>query len=228
MRRRRSFSMAAVRSAPTRPSLSSASGRGMRTRLVLRHLDRGNQRGDCRGNEPDMRLARLRQFWKQSTSSFRWPALDFGDDMRRLFNYTSSISSLLSGQPGFFQPRFIPPFLQPHGTSGALSVYDTSPLRTTLEALVDFDRINSGKTRLSLGAVNIRLGNFVYFEPPALTASATRSKTEKTILDGFRTGAFSHSLDPQWNSARPYRQFHSVRERPGRVDGMAAAGYHPR
>ena len=110
MRRRRSFSMAAVRSAPTRPSLSSASGRGMRTRLVLRHLDRGNQRGDYRGNEPDMRLARLRQFWKQSTSSFRWPALDFGDDIRRLFNYTSAISSLLSGQPGFFQPRFIPPF----------------------------------------------------------------------------------------------------------------------
>ena len=148
--------------------------------------------------------------------------------MRCLFNYTSAISSLLSGQPGFFQPRFIPPFLQPHGTSGALSVYDTSPLRTTLEALVDFDRINSGKTRLSLGAVNIRLGNFVYFEPPALTASAMRSKTEKAILDGFRTGAFSHSLDPQWNSARPYRQFHSVRERPGRVDGIAAAGYHPR
>src|SRR5258705_8952876 len=117
--------------------------------------------------------------------------------MRCLFNYTSAISSLLSGQPGFFQLRFIPP----HGTSGALSVYDTSPLRTTLEALVDFDRINSGKTRLSLGAVNIRLGNFVYFEPPALTASAMRSKTEKAILDGFRTGAFSHSLDPQRNSA---------------------------
>jgi len=108
--------------------------------------------------------------------------------MRRLFNYTSAISSLLSGQPGFFQLRFIPP----HGTSGALSVYDTSPLRTTLEALVDFDRINSGKTRP---------GNFVYFEPPALTAAAMRSKTEKTILDGFRTGAFSHSLDRQRNSA---------------------------
>jgi NTE family protein len=102
------------------------------------------------GNEPDMRLPRLCQFWKQSTSSFRWPALDFGDDVRRLFNYASAISSLLSGQPGFFRPRFILPFLQPHGASGALSVYDTSPLRTTLEALVDFDRINSSKTRLSL------------------------------------------------------------------------------
>lgn len=116
------------------------------------------------GNEPGMRLPRLRQFWEQSTSSFRWPALDAGDVMRRFFNHTSAISSLLMGQPGFFRPRLIPPLLQPHGSPGALSVYDTSPLRTTLEALVDFDRINAGKTRLSLGAVNIRLGNFVYFD----------------------------------------------------------------
>ncbi len=116
------------------------------------------------GNEPDMRLPRLRQFWERSTTSFRWPAQDFGDDVRRLFNQTSAVSSLLSGQPGFFQPRFVPAFLQPRGSPGAVSVYDTSPLRTTLETLVDFDRINAGKTRLSLGAVNIRLGNFVYFD----------------------------------------------------------------
>ena len=74
------------------------------------------------GNEPDMRPPRLRQFWERSTSSFRWPALDFGDDMRRLFNHTSAISSLVSGQPGFFKPRFVPPLLQPHGSPGALSV----------------------------------------------------------------------------------------------------------
>jgi NTE family protein len=116
------------------------------------------------GNEPDLRLPRLRQFWEHATSSFPWPVLDIGDDMRRLFNHASAISSWLSGQPGFFKPRFLPALLQPHGSPGALSVYDTSPLRTTLESLVDFDRINAGKNRLSLGAVNIRLGNFTYFD----------------------------------------------------------------
>src|SRR5690606_35073239 len=44
------------------------------------------------------------------------------------------------------------------------SYYDTRPLRQTLEALVDFDRINGGNTRLSLGAVNVRTGNFAYFD----------------------------------------------------------------
>jgi NTE family protein len=48
--------------------------------------------------------------------------------------------------------------------SGATSYYDTAPLRATLERLVDFDRINARETRLSVGAVNVRTGNFAYFD----------------------------------------------------------------
>jgi hypothetical protein len=133
--------------------------------LALRHLDRGNQRGDYRGE---------RAGYAAASSTPVLEAVDiiislagarlWGRHAALVQLHERAISSLLSGQPGFFQPHFIPPFLQPHGAAGALSIYDTSPLRTTLEALVDFDRINSGKTRLSLGAVNIRLGNFVYFD----------------------------------------------------------------
>ena len=47
---------------------------------------------------------------------------------------------------------------------GALSFYDTSPLRETLEQLVDFDLLNAGRPRLSVGAANIRKGNSVYFD----------------------------------------------------------------
>jgi len=46
----------------------------------------------------------------------------------------------------------------------ATSYYDTSPLRLTLEQLIDFDRINAGRMRFSVGAVNVRSGNFVYFD----------------------------------------------------------------
>ena len=38
------------------------------------------------------------------------------------------------------------------------------PLKATLERLVDFDLINSGATRFSVGAVDVRTGNFVYFD----------------------------------------------------------------
>jgi NTE family protein len=45
-----------------------------------------------------------------------------------------------------------------------LSYYDTSPLKKTLEHLVDFDRINDLKMRLSVGVVGVTSGNFKYFD----------------------------------------------------------------
>ncbi len=48
---------------------------------------------------------------------------------------------------------------QQRGTPAAISFCDTSPLKQTLERLVDFDRINSGAVRMSVGAVNVRSGN---------------------------------------------------------------------
>ena len=73
--------------------------------------------------------------------------------------------------PGFFSPRFPSPSFQPSGSAGATSFYDTAPLAATLERYVDFDRIAAGPMRLSVGAVNVRTGNFVYFD--------TADKTQK-------------------------------------------------
>jgi NTE family protein len=39
-----------------------------------------------------------------------------------------------------------------------------APLRSTLERLMDFDRTNAGSMRFSVGAVNVRTGNFTYFD----------------------------------------------------------------
>jgi len=71
---------------------------------------------------------------------------------------------MLFGVAGFFQPRVPPAPFQPPGTLAAISYYDTEPLKRTLERMVDFDRINSGAVRLSVGAVNVRTGNFLYFD----------------------------------------------------------------
>src|SRR6476619_554198 len=68
------------------------------------------------------------------------------------------------------------PWLQPGGTLAATSFYDTKSLRDTLERLVDFDRINAGMTRFSAGAVNVRTGNFVYFDP------STHKKTPDHVM----------------------------------------------
>ena len=75
----------------------------------------------------------------------------------------SAFHALVSGQPGFFKPRFPPPYLL-HGGAASTSFYDTSALADTLRQFVDFDLLNAGKVRASFGVVNVRTGNFAYFD----------------------------------------------------------------
>jgi NTE family protein len=116
------------------------------------------------GNPPERRLERLSEFWTLATAGVTAaPLLDRGRG-RALFNEASAALIATLGVAGFFTPRVPGPWFYPPGLPEALSVYDTTPLRTTLERLVDFDLINARKMRFSVGAVNIRTGNFTYFD----------------------------------------------------------------
>jgi NTE family protein len=114
------------------------------------------------GNAPEHRVDRLREFWHLVSSgpSQRLPSW-LGD--RATQNQWSATMASLVGIPGFFEPRYSPAFLL-GGAAPLLSYYDTSPLKATLERLVDFDRINHCEARFSVGAVNVRTGNSVYFD----------------------------------------------------------------
>jgi NTE family protein len=114
------------------------------------------------GNPPERRVDRLREFWELVSSD--WNDNSSFAATREYLNGASAFQVLLFGAPGFFSPRVPPPMFQPNGTLEAISYYDTTPLKRTLERLVDFDRINSGSVRLSVGAVNVRTGNFAYFD----------------------------------------------------------------
>jgi NTE family protein len=122
------------------------------------------------GNPPQSRVEKLRGFWERVTAdplggwAFTQPAEFDGDFGRKAAIRWFGARAVLHGAPGLYSPRMLHPFLHPSGTPGATSFYDTSALKTTLERLVDFDRINSGEMRFSVGAVNVATGNFVYFD----------------------------------------------------------------
>jgi NTE family protein len=121
------------------------------------------------GNPPERRVERLRAFWETVTEPpLGIPYLagvDIKNDLtRQMINQFRAMGALLWGAPNFFKPRIPPPIFTPTSSPGALSFYDVSPLKALLEQLVDFDLLNSGKTRLSVGATNVKTGNFTCFD----------------------------------------------------------------
>ena len=116
------------------------------------------------GNPREKRVERLKEFWNMVSAPVPWTPVTKSDRGRSLFNETSAALIATFGVPGFFRPRIPPAPLWPQGTPQAQSYYDTAPLRATLERLVDFDRINDLKTRISVGAVGVTTGNFRYFD----------------------------------------------------------------
>lgn len=124
------------------------------------------------GNAPEARVACLRKFWEMVAPTRALDSLAQlepmswmrGDAARGLRNQLSAGAAIMGGVPSFFEPRIPMAWLHAPGSLEATSYYDTARLRSTLEHLIDFDRINSGEMRFSVGAVNVTSGNFVYFD----------------------------------------------------------------
>src|SRR4029434_617255 len=107
------------------------------------------------GNPREKRIGRLKEFWEMVSAPVPWNPITKRAHAPPLLNEPSAALIATFGVPGFFTPRFPPAPLWPQGSAQSLSYYDTAPLQKTLERLVDFDRINDLKTRLSVGAVSV-------------------------------------------------------------------------
>jgi NTE family protein len=116
------------------------------------------------GNRPGNQLDRLRDFWETISARKIWHFTPEGDVFRKMRNQFSAMMTMNAGLPGFFRPRDIIPWFQLPGAAGATSFYDTSELERTLDRLIDWDILNNRERRLSVGAVNVRTGNYRYFD----------------------------------------------------------------
>jgi NTE family protein len=114
------------------------------------------------GNAVAHRLERLQEFWSRVESPPPGPwdmfAPHFG-------NLTNKFTTLLTGVPGFFSPN---PAIAwgldaPVGVEQA-AWYSVEPLKELLPTLLDFDLVNAGKPRFTLGLVSVRSGQMRYFD----------------------------------------------------------------
>jgi NTE family protein len=192
------------------------------------------------GNPPERRIERLREFWEGITS-FPFAAPDALPGAagaihasRDLVNETNATIAMLFGVSGFFSPRVPAAPFQPPGTMGAISYYDTEPLRRTLDRLVDFELLNTGAIRLSVGAVNVRTGNFAYFDSSEQMLDTRHVMASAALPPGFPPIEIDgeHYWDGGLVSNTPLQH---VLDQPGtrprtvfQVDLFAARGAMPR
>ena len=148
------------------------------------------------GNPPERRGEQMRLFWEQISSGYFFSPLGADATFGRSFvNQLSAAYISAFGAPGFFKPRVLGPMWAAPETAGALSIYDTTPLRATLEHFVDFDRINGCETRLSVGAVDIETGNNILFDN-------TKMKIGPEHI--MASGALPPGFPPVWIDGRAY------------------------
>jgi len=106
-------------------------------------------------------LDRLRAFWKRIEHGRMIDAAVpnwFAAAARNMMAVTT-------GVPAFYRPNPAA-FMGSHTLLGAekAGYYSVAPLAETLTDLVDFDYINSGPTRLTVGASNVRTSEMTYFD----------------------------------------------------------------
>jgi NTE family protein len=137
------------------------------------------------GNPPERRLERLRTFWDRASEFSKYDLPAWLEPMRPMLGKLNFATVATWGIPGFFKPRSLPPDLATSGSPAALSYYDTGPLRSTLEELCDFDLINRGDVRLSLGAVNVRTAESVYFDNRRMRITPDHVLASGALPPGF-------------------------------------------
>ena len=129
------------------------------------------------GNAPEQRIERMHEFWNRisipaaplAKQALAWQqqwldTLPLHKSTMAWANSQGALAAMLYGQSGFYVPRMPPPYSGLTQGVATTSFYSTAPLKQTLEEFVDFDRINRADVRFSVGAVNVRTGNFINFD----------------------------------------------------------------
>jgi NTE family protein len=134
------------------------------------------------GSKPDERLDKLCEFWSRVTNDMFVP----GGLPEWLATATRNMLAITTGVPSFFSPNPLA-FASPHYKVGPESAgyYSVSALRRTLEDLVDVTQLNSGDTRITVGASCVRTAEMRYFDSRDMPLSIDHILASGALPPGF-------------------------------------------
>ncbi|MGF7156162.1 patatin-like phospholipase family protein [Novosphingobium gossypii] len=136
------------------------------------------------GNAPSDRLNRLRTLWAPSCdATFVRDPGGVLEDTRR---FAAAAMTAFVGQPGIFAPKYLSWLHSGFAAPERASLYDTLPLRASLERLVDFDLLNAAASpRLSATAVDVETGEDVVFDTRDHPLAADHLRASAALLPVF-------------------------------------------
>ncbi|MDD1452517.1 patatin-like phospholipase family protein [Sphingomonas sp. H160509] len=137
------------------------------------------------GSPTDRRIETLRTFWRPAPSGA--PALPWLGALETSRRTNAVGWSATLGRPGIFAPMLST--LAPW-TDSRPSIFETNQLGTTLEKLVDFERLNVGPCRYTATAVDLETGDDVVFDSAAMQIGPDHVRASAALPVAF----------PQWRS----------------------------
>jgi NTE family protein len=147
------------------------------------------------GNPPERRMERLEEFWRMLRSD---PVANIWGMWPAVASAVAHASVVTKGIDGFFAPNPDAAWgvHVPLGVERA-AFYRTAPLQETLASLVDFGCVKAGKTRLTLGAVNVRTSQMRYFDSRDMALDARHVMASGALPPAFP--AVRIEGDPYWD-----------------------------
>lgn len=136
------------------------------------------------GNHSQNRVKQLDGFWQDISWSDEF-GNQLGGDARKTFNQMSYVRTLMFGQPDFWVNRSMNHMFLPSVEPEKASFCDTDAIVTTLQRRVDFDIINSGSVRLSLGATHIESGELKFFDNTRQVIGPEHVQASGSLPPGF-------------------------------------------
>jgi NTE family protein len=148
------------------------------------------------GNDFGARLDRLRAFWGRMERKSFFPASPFAMPFG---NAAAHMMTVLGGIAGYFSPNHALAWGGVYAPVGAeqAGFYTIDALHETLSSLVDFERINSGNPRLTVGAVNVRSGMMHYFDSRSMPITLKHILASGALPPAFP--AVRIDGDPYWD-----------------------------
>jgi len=114
------------------------------------------------GNTPENRLPRLREFWRRVRHH---PFAQYLAGAPLFGRLVADAVIITGGIPGFFEPNPLAAFGVNCRLGPEMSAYyKTAPLERTLSELINFEILNDGPMRLTVGAADLSSGEMRYFD----------------------------------------------------------------